>query len=177
MKQHIKYTRQMYRYLSWCSFQEIYGVMEWVKDDAEEINELVEEARKFLTNEEIKVVENRALRMKNDYVKLVMDDLQGCYEGDFDNDDFFNSPFPVIEFDEKFYNIWKVGVAKRLTVQMKYDSNTSGVTDRLVDPYQSSAPYGKGYCHKNKEVRRFRFDRVIDIKLTDKKFEKLTGIM
>ena len=63
-------------------------------------------------------------------------------------------------------------MAKRQTVKIKYDSTESGITERLVDPYKSRAPYGEGYCHNRKEVRKFRFDRVIDIKLTEKKFKK-----
>ena len=70
------------------------------------------------------------------------------------------------------YEIWKKGAAKRQTVKIKYDSTASGVSERLVDPYKSSAPYGEGYCHSRKEVRKFRFDRVIDIELTDEKFKK-----
>jgi len=85
------------------------------------------------------------------------------------NDDFIKFD---IDYNQKFYEIWKSAVVKRQTVKLKYDSSTSGVAERLVDPYKSSAPYGKGYCHKRKEVRKFRFDRIIDIEMTDKKFVK-----
>jgi len=161
----INYTEKMYQYLAWRLFQEVYNMVEWQPEEEKTISGLVKQAREKLTDDEIKIAENRAMRMKNDYEATIAEEY---VPEEFDNDNFF----PQIDYNQEFYEIWKEGVANRLTVKMKYDSTTSGIGERLVDPYKSRAPYGEGYCHKRQEVRKFRFDRVIDIKLTDKKFEK-----
>lgn len=158
----------MYNYLAWVLFREIYRAVEWMKAEAADIDKLMLAAKNELTEEQIKIVENRARRIENDYKEWVFDDLGEMYG----NDEFDGFGYPDIDFNEDFYDIWKQGVVKRLTVKMTYDSTTSGLSERLVDPYVSSAPYVEGYCHKAKEVRKFRMDRVIDIHLTDKKFEK-----
>lgn len=167
----IKYTDNMYQYLVWRLFQAMYGTIEWCKKEEKSIVKFTEGAGKKLTLEQIKIVENRVRRMNNEYEESVMENFRDEYGQEFDDgeEDFFFAP---IDYDERFYEIWKQGVAKRQTVKIKYDSTTSGISDRLVDPYKSRSPYGEGYCHNRKEVRKFRFDRVIDIKLTDNKFKK-----
>ncbi|MBU0722325.1 WYL domain-containing protein [Patescibacteria group bacterium] len=178
MKKTLKYTKEMHEYLAWRLFREMYGATEWAKEEANEIDGFVKEAGSLLTDDEIKLVENRVRRMKNEYGEQKLEELREQYwdelgdddeDYDYGNDDFIKFE---VDYNEKFYEIWKSSVAKRQTVKLKYDSTTSGVSDRLVDPYKSSAPYGEGYCHKRKEVRKFRFDRVIDIEMTDKKFVK-----
>jgi len=57
-------------------------------------------------------------------------------------------------------------------VRLLYDSQSSGISERLVDPYKSDAPYGEGYCNTRRDVRKFRFDRVIDIQMTESTFVK-----
>lgn len=178
MKKIAKYTKPMYQYLVWKLFREMYGAIEWAKEEVNEIDGLVKEAGSILTDDEIKLVDNRARRMKNEYGQQKLEKLREQYwdelgdddeDYDYGNDDFIKFE---VEYNEKFYEIWKSSVANRQIVKLKYDSTTSGVSDRLVDPYKSSAPYGEGYCHKRQELRKFRFDRVIDIKMTDKKFVK-----
>lgn len=170
----------MYQYMAWRLFQKMYGATEWAEAESKRIDELSEEAKNKLTDKQSKIMENRALRLNNEYEEFMLETLQEQYwheqEGGFDDDDYDDGYDDFIKFNvdynEKFYEIWKSAVAKRQTVRLKYDSTTSGVSDRLVDPYKSSAPYGEGYCHKRKEVRKFRFDRVIDIKMTEIKFVK-----
>ena len=164
-----KYTKNMYQYLAWRLFQEIYGEVEWCQEEEKIIAGLAEEASWKLTDEETQIVENRVRRMKNEYEKLITENLREEYGDDDGEGDFFFAP---VDYNEKFYETWKQGVAKRQTVKIKYDSTESGITERLVNPYKSRAPYGEGYCHNRQEVRKFRFDRVIDIKLTEKKFKK-----
>jgi len=164
-----KYTENMYHYLALRLFQETYGEVEWCQEEEKIIAGLAEEASWKLTDEETQIVENRVRRINNEYEELKTESLREEYDYDDGEDDFFFTP---IDYNEKFYEIWKQGVAKRQTVKIKYDSSESGVTERLVDPYRSRAPYGEGYCHNRKEVRKFRFDRVIDIKFTGKKFKK-----
>lgn len=164
------YTKNMYHYLAWRMFQEVYGEVDWCQEEEKTIAGLAEEASRKLTDEEIKIVEYRVRRLKNEYEEMITENLREEYGDDDGEDDFYFAP---IDYNEKFYKIWKQGVAKRQTVKLKYDSTESGMTERLVDPYKSRAPYGEGYCHNRKEVRKFRFDRVINIKLTDLKFKKL----
>ena len=166
----------MHQYLALKLFQEMYGAIEWAEAEVDMINSLVDEAKRELTDEQIKIVENRTRRMKNEYEEWSLENLKSRYWHEFNGEDYEDDDdeyfYPQIDYDKKFYEIWKSAVAKRQTVRLKYDSTTSGVSTRLVDPYYSRAPYGEGYCHNRKEVRKFRFDRVIDIKLTDEKFEK-----
>jgi len=169
----IQYTREMYEYLAWRLFQKMYGETDFVSMEKNRIDEFVESARKTLTKDQVKIVDNHVVRMKNDYKKLALESFREEYRHEFnDEDDDYDFVRPTIEYNQKFYEIWKSAVMKRQTVRLKYDSTTSGITDRLVDPYGSSAPYGEGYCHKRKEVRKFRFDRVIDIEITSNKFQK-----
>lgn len=167
-----KYTNRMYRYLAWRLFQEMYGAIEWTEKESQRIDKLAQEAQDELSSEQIKTVNNRALRMNNEYEEHVLHRLRKIYwkELEEDEDDYF--PFPEIDYNEEFYEIWKSAVMKRQTVKLKYDSTTSGLTERLVDSYKSSAPYGEGYCHTRQEVRKFRFDWVIDIRMTNQKFKK-----
>ena len=169
----MKYTKNMYQYLALRLFQEVYGEVEWCQEEEKIIAGLAEEASWKLTDEETQIVENRVIQINNKYEKQTMESLREEYRPEFDDGggegDFF---FVPVDYNEKFYEIWKQGVAKRQTVKIKYDSTESGITERLIDPYKSRAPYGEGYCHNRKEVRKFRFDRVIDIKLTEKKFKK-----
>ena len=53
------------------------------------------------------------------------------------------------------------------------DSVKSGerVKRRDVDVYGVDWPYFDGFCHLRGEVRRFRMDRVLSIKLTEKSYE------
>src|SRR3989338_4282739 len=149
----------------------------WYRAEEKLIANFADEVGKKLTDEEMKIAENHIYRINNEYEKQMMESFKEEYRPEFDDDDgdddFFFAP---VDYNEKFYEIWKQGVVKRQTVKIKYDSTASGITERLVDPYKSRAPYGEGYCHNRKEVRKFRFDRVIDIKLTEKKFKKPKNI-
>ena len=167
----MKYTESMYQYLVWRLFQKMFDSVEWHQEEERQIDKFTNKAGKRLTGEERKIVENRAIRMSNEYEDWALERFRREYRDEF-HDDEDDVLFAPIDFNEKFYEIWKQGVAKRLTIKMKYDSTTSGITERLVDPYKSRAPYGEGYCHSRKEVRKFRFDRVVDIELTDIKFKK-----
>lgn len=114
MKKIVKYTKPMYQYLAWRLFREIYGAMEWVKEEANEIDSFVKEAGSVLSDDEIKLVDNRARRMKNEYGEQKLEELReqhwdelGDDDEDYDygNDDFirFN-----VDYNEKFYEIWKL---------------------------------------------------------------------
>lgn len=170
----MQYKKQLQQYLAYLIYKEIYEITEWPCNDLTIINKLIKETENKLSREEIKIAKSRAMRIYNSYHQYMLDYLQGLYWDEFDKyeqDNEYNF-YAQIDYNEQFYNIWKSGVAKRQTIKLKYESLSSGLTERLVDPYCSNAPYGEGYCHKRMEVRKFRFDRVIDIELTEKKFTK-----
>jgi len=175
-KQYTNWTDEMYQYLSWCLFKKVYGATEWYEQEGKRIGALTARSSVLLTDSQRKIVENRALRLGNDYADWALDSYERKYGQDSDDidydygeDDFRRA---VVDYNDEFYEIWKDAVRKKLSVKIIYDSTTSGVSERLVDPYKSSAPYGEGHCHNRGEVRKFRFDRIIDIKMTDKKFIK-----
>ncbi len=167
------YTKEMFEYLALRLLQTIYGETKFVETEKNHIDEFVEATGKKLTTDQLKIVDNRVVRMKNEYEKMMLDNFREEYRHEsYDKDDDYDFIRPAIEYNQRFYELWKSAVMKRQTVRLKYDSTTSGITDRLVDPYGSSAPCGEGYCHTRKEVRKFRFDRVVDIEITDHKFQK-----
>lgn len=172
------WTKAMYQHLAWRLFQEIYGMSEWYQEEQKHIADFTQEAGERLSEQQCKVIENRVRRLKDEYEEQALDNLKERHWHEFhdEDDEWDEDGFDFIRasvtYDQQPYELWKEAARKRMTVSMVYDSTTSGVSTRMVDPYASRAPYGEGYCHKRKEVRKFRFDRVIDIRLTDKTFIK-----
>src|SRR5579871_3018589 len=66
--------------------------------------------------------------------------------------------------------------ARRQTVEMLYDSRNSGLTERrLVDPYRVDMRDGRyldmqAWCHKDRRVKTFAVDRVLEARMIDRKF-------
>ena len=175
-EQYANWTDAMYQHLSWCLFKKVYGSIEWYEQEGKRIGALMVKWSVLLTDSQCKIVQNRALRLGNDYADWALESYERKYgqdSGDIDydygEDDFRRAS---VDYNIEYYEIWKDAVRKKLSVKIIYDSTTSGVSERLVDPYKSSAPYGEGYCHNRHESRKFRFDRIIDIKMTDKRFIK-----
>lgn len=166
----IKWTDDMYLYLSWLLFEEVYGMCEWTQGEGKRISPLIDKTGRKLSRDERKLAENRARRMKNEYGDSVLHHMNKVYWKELNSRDNY-IPRHII-FDSGFYEIWSTAVRKKRTVRVRYDSVASGVTDRLVNPYLTKSPYGIGYCHNRKEVRQFRFDRVIDIEMMNHTFEK-----
>ncbi len=67
----------------------------------------------------------------------------------------------------------------RRRVRLRYESPSSGLTVRDVDPYglsyQRGRWYAVGMCHLRADMRTFRLDRVIDIATLDDRFERPDG--
>lgn len=162
----------MHQHLAWRLFQKVYGATEWFQDESARIKQYAAESGKGITETQRKVVENRVRRLNDEYEEAALETFKDDYGNEWDEDGDYEFIRPSVSYDQEHYELWKSAVFKRLTVRMVYDSATSGISERLVDPYASGAPYGEGYCHKRKEVRKFRFDRVIDIELTAQKFTK-----
>jgi len=163
----IEWTSAMYHHLSLLVLLEVYSVTEWVEEEYQQVEKILKSGETKLTLLQLKTVINRARRLSNKYERTIQVMLNEKYG--YDYDDIFEYQ---IDFDQAHYEFWKQAVKKQQTVKLVYDSTTSGVSERLVDPYRSKAPYGEGYCHTRKEIRKFRFDRVIDIKMTESRFAK-----
>ena len=167
----IEWSKEMYEYLAWRLLELMYGATEWYEEEEKRIKQYGAEARERLDDFSRKIVENRAIRLSNEYEEHALYSLEKAYWHEIhDRDDEYLPP--PIEYDQRWCAIWSDAVRKRHTVRMVYDSATSGTSERLVDPYQTSAPYGQGFCHKTKEIRTFRFDRIVDIMMTDQIFNK-----
>ena len=167
----MSFSKEMYQYLAWKTLREVFGnSIEWSEEESKNMDFYIEECRIKLTQKEINLVKARLRKMKNSYKEDLLYSLEKMYWHELHDD--YGSIYPPIEYDEETYSIWTKAVILRQTVKMTYDSSTSGFTERLVDPYKTSTPYGEGYCHLKKDVRKFRFDRIVEISLTDKKFLK-----
>lgn len=153
----------MVRYLSLLVLAEVYDATEWVQNEQDQLKKMLADSKAQLTPLQAKIVINRARRLASEYENILEEEEYGYDADEYDY---------RVDFDQAEYELWKHAVRKQLTVELVYDSTTSGVSKRLVDPYRSSAPYVEGYCHTRKEVRKFRFDRVISITLTEKSFSK-----
>lgn len=167
------WTDDMYRYLSWLLFERVFGMCEWTQEEEKNFRPLVRRIEKKLNREQILIVKNRARRIADEYNDSLLHSMSKMYWKELHSSDGYIPRY--ITFDPEIYETWSSAVRGKKTVKIKYDSTTSGLSERLIDPYLTKSPYGIGYCHKRKEVRQFRFDRIIDMKLMNKKFEKLEG--
>jgi len=167
----IKWTKEMLELLAWEILEEVFGnSIEWSEKENNSIDEYIQYAKSKLDQKQINFVNAFFRKMKNSYKANLLYSLEKMYYHELHDD--YRSLSPPVEFDEKAYEIWTKAVVLRKTVQMTYDSTTSGIMERLVDPYKTSTPYGEGYCHLKKDIRKFRFDRIVEINFTDHKFIK-----
>jgi len=166
----MKWTNDMYQYLSWLIFGVVYGMTEWVKGENKIINPIIQEIEGRLSHGQILIVQNRAQRLADEYEQNLLHQLNKMYWKEL-HDDVGYIP-RHISFKSDIHEAWMSAVRKRQTVKISYDSTTSGLSERLVNPYLTQIPYGIGYCDKRKKVIQFRFDRIISITHTNHKFEK-----
>lgn len=80
--------------------------------------------------------------------------------------DLGNAPLPVV------IESWM----HHQTLEMDYDSRSSGRRWRLLDAYQVTAEGGlwmvHGYCHENEKILAFALDRIHEARLTDLTFTR-----
>jgi len=165
------WKKAMYQLLAWQTLKKVFGLSsKWSEGENGAIEKLKQKAEKHLTAEQSDFVNRRARQLRNDYHESLVHDLEKIYWHKLHERDEYL--VPLVEYDEKTYAVWTQAVRPKKSVAMTYDSTTSGITQRTVDPYLTRTPYGKGYCHLKKEVRKFRFDRIVKIVLTDKTFVK-----
>ncbi len=84
------------------------------------------------------------------------------------------------ERGERFYGVIEEAITKWRCLLLKYDSIGSGVTERVVEPhfivFRGRAFYFVAYCHLRQNVRIVRIDRVLEVKMLDKHFDRRPGI-
>ncbi len=147
--------------------RDVYDQTDWLNEDLEKVQKQIDLSQTQLSPAERAESVSLADELVSQYEMTIREYVEDDYQ---DKYDYWREE---IEYDEELYEVWKEAVRNRQTVKIKYDSTTSGVSERLVDPYASRAPYVDGYCHTRNEVRMFRLDRVLELTLTDQKFEKI----
>lgn len=152
------------QYLSAYLLKEIYNEIGCSDKEEAEINSLLKVLVGNINEKQKTDIERKAEVI----LSALGDDILHRFEDEYDD----GWERPPIYYNEEFKNIWMNGVRNRISVAMEYESETSGRAKRIVDPYSTSGAYGKGYCHLRRDERKFRFDRVLDIGLTSKKFVK-----
>lgn len=129
----------------------------------------VQETRSACPPDDRNLVESYARRIGDDYHDGVLHHLHKMFWHEIHDGD---TPEEYITWNEVYRSAWIHGVASQRSVWLRYDSQTSGETERMVDPYHTRGAYGIGYCHLRKEIRMFRLDRVIDIRDTPHAFTR-----
>lgn len=65
-------------------------------------------------------------------------------------------------------------------ISISYDSISSGNSERTVDPYfivfRNKSFYFVAFCHKSKDFRTFRLDRISKLQVTDTHFVRKNGV-
>lgn len=164
-------TKEMYQLLGLLILKEVFGSsVEWSEEEDSDIKKYIKEFEEKLSQKQINFVNARLRKMKYSYKEDLLYSLEKMNWHELHDD--YGTPYVSVEYDQKTYDIWTQAVRLKKSVKMTYDSTTSGLNERLVDPYKTNTPYGEGYCHLKNDVRKFRFDRIIDIKLTNKSFIK-----
>ena len=79
-----------------------------------------------------------------------------------------------------FFETLEEAVRKSRRLSMRYDSISSGATERIVEPYfvvfRGRAFYFVGFCLLREQFRTFRVDRIISLKVMDEYFDRRAGI-
>jgi len=138
--------------------------------EKEKLEALLKKTSAKLSDIQNKIVVSRAQRIIDEHHDVLVDTVHEEYG--YCDDDEIENYYSSISINFQYYELWKQAVRTKNTVKMVYDSVSSGLSERLVDPYKSRVPYGEGFCHSRKEVRKFRFDRVIDLVITNNTFIK-----
>jgi hypothetical protein len=166
----MKWTKTMYRLFAFMTLSDIFGSCHsWNPLEAQIIKDQIDKYKTCLRSHQLNLVKFRVRKAKNNYKISLLDHFQNIYWKEIENGE---EMYPSVEYDQNTYDIWTQAVKRRVSIKMQYDSVTSGITTRIVDPHKTKTPYGIGFCHTKKEERKFRFDRIIEITLTNDKFIK-----
>jgi predicted DNA-binding transcriptional regulator YafY len=81
---------------------------------------------------------------------------------------------------EKFFAILESACSESRSLEIDYDSASSGLSKRLVDPYfivfRAHAFYFVAHCHLRDDFRTFRIDRLRDVTPTERRFSRQKGV-
>lgn len=81
---------------------------------------------------------------------------------------------------ERYFGDIEEAASEQKSLEIEYDSISSGLGKRLVDPYfivfRSRAFYFVAWCHWRKDFRTFRVDRIRSARLTDQRFVRQKGV-
>ncbi|EKD43285.1 MAG: hypothetical protein ACD_72C00363G0001 [uncultured bacterium] len=166
----MKWTKTMYRLFAFMILQDVFSSCDsWNPFEAQIIEDQINKYKTCLSSHQLNLIKFRVRKAKNNYKINLLENFQSQYWREIDRGE---EMYPSIDYDQQIYDTWTKGVRLRKSVKMQYESITAGITTRIVDPYRTKAPYGIGYCHTNHEERKFRFDRIIEISLTNNSFVK-----
>jgi len=166
----MKWTKTMYRLFAFMALSDVFGSCDsWNPAEAQIIKDQINKYKTRLSSHQLNLVKFRVRKAKNNYKINLLENFQDMYWHEIDRGEEL---YPSIEYDQSVYEIWTAGVRLKKSVKIQYESATSGISTRIVDPYKTKTPYGIGFCHAKKAERKFRFDRIIEISLTDNSFIK-----
>ncbi|MBI5267946.1 MAG: YafY family transcriptional regulator [candidate division Zixibacteria bacterium] len=81
---------------------------------------------------------------------------------------------------ERFFAVLESACSEHRTLEIDYDSVSSGPGKRQVDPYfiifRAHAFYFVAYCHTRRDFRTFRIDRLRGVTTTEQRFTRQKGV-
>jgi predicted DNA-binding transcriptional regulator YafY len=81
---------------------------------------------------------------------------------------------------ERYFGDIEQAASEQKSLEIEYDSVSSGPGRRLVDPYfivfRGRAFYFVAWCHMRGDFRTFRLDRLRDATVTDRRFSRQKGV-
>jgi len=114
--------------------RDVYDQTDWLNEDLEQVQKEINLSQSQLSPVELTEASSLADELVSQYEMTIREYVEDDYQDKYDN------WREEIEYDEELYEVWKEAVRNRQTVKLKYDSTTSGVSERLVDPYASRTP-------------------------------------
>lgn len=83
------------------------------------------------------------------------------------------------DFDDPIFKLLIDAINMQYSVNIEYDSMTSGFSERMVDPYsivfRGNSWYLIAYCRLKEEIRTFRFNRIHKSMPVDNHFNRKPG--
>jgi predicted DNA-binding transcriptional regulator YafY len=88
----------------------------------------------------------------------------------------FHVSMPPLVLEPDVVVTLSLAVKQRQSVSMRYRSGGGEETERALDPYgivfNNGTWYASGYCHLREDVRTFRLDRIVQMELQERTFER-----
>lgn len=91
----------------------------------------------------------------------------------------FHVSMPPLVLDPELVMTLSLAVKQRQGVSLRYRAASGEETERALDPYgivfNNGTWYASGYCHLRQDVRTFRLDRIVQVELQARSFERPDG--